>query len=624
MPPDKPKRGPGRPRKTDADRARAPLHPLPPKAKWEEWFDEQLAEPMVDSEIPEPETDLNSLSANEVVEFKAVLSEMAQRECEALRLYEPMPEQDRFHASEAPERLILGGNQGGKTLCECVEIARAVTGQDPYSKYSLRNGRAIVVGKDLLHCSEVIFRKLFKPGAFKVIYDPELGRLRAFRPGNQWDEDHFDLAKPAPPLIPARFYRNQDISWENKRSEIPKLVIIRTTGWRLSFFSSLSHPPQGWDADIATFDEEIEHPSWYVEVAARMMARRQPIPGTGRKRFINGRFWWGATPQAGTEHLYKLFEDAEQCENEETPRIEKFDVSLMANIHMTAEAKSDFIAKLSGNEDEYNVRVLGHFAIAGSRVYPEMMPRGPHGCPAFPIPDNWTRFIAIDPGRQVCAVLFCAIPPPGQSTITLPDRTEFPVKGRKFLYDELYIKKCNAQIFAERLREKVGTASLYSMIIDGHAGRQTEIGSGITIESQYSSALKAAKFSCEKSGHKFTWGSDNVDARILACRQGLHLDADGISTWCLMHEKLPSFIKEVQNYVYKKHPGTTVCTDVPLKRNDHLMDCWGYLAMARIGYVRPKSKKREAGYTNTALEAKRKRQAAKAKKENGDVAVKLW
>ena len=109
-----------------------------------------------------------------------------------------MPEQERFFACHSGERIALGGNRGGKTTVTVVEIARAVTGQDPHDKYPKENGKCILVGKDLQHCSKVFYEKLFKPGAFKVIRDEETGEWRSFRPNDPADQAR-GSTKPARP-----------------------------------------------------------------------------------------------------------------------------------------------------------------------------------------------------------------------------------------------------------------------------------------------------------------------------------------------------------------------------------------------------------------------------------------
>ncbi len=547
--------------------------------------------PVFETYVLEEEVEEIGLSDLEREELREVVAELGRREMESLRLFEPLPAQAAFFASKAGERLVRGGNRGGKTVVGAVECARAVTGQDPFKKYPEKDGRFVAVGKDLTHCGKVMWRKLTRPGAFKIIRDPSSGKWRSLRPGAAWDEANREKARDSPPLIPRRFIK--EVAWENKKDEIPKTVRFHN-GWELNFFSSVGKPPQGWDIDGAWFDEEIDHPDWYPETSARLLDR-------------GGRFFWTATPQAGTQYLYDIHTKAEEQRGDAHPTVEEFYLNLLNNPHISEKAVKEFTAKLS--EDEYRIRVLGDFALLGMKVYSEFSPRGPHGMDAFAIPDEWTRYVAIDPGRQVCAILFAAVPPPSSEHA-----------GRIFLFDELYIRKCNAEIFAERLRERVGQHEYYAAYIDHRAGRQTEMGSGVTVEEQYSKALLKAGVSFSKSGHRFTWASDDVRAGIEQVRLNLHLDAEGRSKFIVFRDKTSMLQWEAERYAYRKLPSGVV-TDEPLKMHDHLMDTWRYLALANLRYVKPKVRKRQPGYTHKILEQKKQRAAAR---EGVSDSVKLY
>lgn len=164
-----------------------------------------------------------------------LVAEYLSREQESLQLYEQLDHLALFHASPAPERVLRGSNRSGKTITAAVEFARAVTGVDPYDKYPKSDGRAFIVGKDEKHNSEVIYRKLFRPGAFFVIKDKVTGKDRAFRPWDPEDKARKDEARRADPLIPPRMI--VDIAWENKKESCPSLVTL-TNGWEIRFFSS--------------------------------------------------------------------------------------------------------------------------------------------------------------------------------------------------------------------------------------------------------------------------------------------------------------------------------------------------------------------------------------------------
>ena len=83
------------------------------------------------------EFDPSKLTDIEAEEFRAVLYEIHSRKQEALWLFEPTPTQEAFLASNADERLAIGGNPGGMTTTTMVEIARAVTSLRLASFFSL-------------------------------------------------------------------------------------------------------------------------------------------------------------------------------------------------------------------------------------------------------------------------------------------------------------------------------------------------------------------------------------------------------------------------------------------------------------------------------------------------------
>lgn len=555
-PPENPRRGP--PPTVE------PPVPLPP-----------IPKPTL--EIPD-DTPPDFLAGWKAQELRKITLERARRKIEALRLYEPLMQQQQFHASMAPERILRGSNRGGKTLPAAVEVARAVTGQDPVDgRYPKIDGRCFCIGKDLSHVGQVMWRKLSRAGAFKIIRDEHSGAWRAFRPWDTKDLARAAQAKPAPPLIPARLIK--EIAWENKKESIPKVVKLHN-GWEIAFYSSLGAPPNGVDVDLVWFDEEIDHQEWYPEMSARLLDRA-------------GRFVWSATPQAGTEQLYALHERAEELGGTTAPLVEEFVILLGNNPHISEEQKRQLRDKLT--EEDVEVRIEGQFAITNFRVFPEW-DRVTHRAPWFDIPKHWTRYAAIDPGRQICAVLFVAVPPPDEEVAV-------------YLFDELYIKNCNAKIFGAAMAEKTKHQQFQAFVIDHHEGRKAETGSGMTIEYQYAAALRDNKVSSVITGHGFLWGSDDVDSRIEMCRSQLLIGESGKPKLRAILEKVPNFDWEMRHYRYKREPGLGTVTDKPQTRGRvHLMACWGYLAMHGCGYVKPKGGKATKSAAVKALLAKRARQ----------------
>ena len=521
-----------------------------------------------------PPEKVRSASFYEQERLRAIISEYASRRTEALRLYEPLPSQERFHSSAYQERLLRGSNRGGKTLPAAIEVARAVTGQDPFGKYPKSGGLCVCVGKDGAHCADPMWRKLARAGAFRIIRDLDTGLWRAYRAYDPRDFARDSESRLAPPLIPPRYIKY--IAWKDKKFSQPLKVTLHN-GWEILFRSSEGKPPQGIQADLVWFDEEITDPEWYPELSARIVEN-------------HGWFIWSATPQAGTEHLYALHKRAKEGDR----LVEEILVLLSDNKHISERAKLDFAAKLT--PEERRVRVDGEFAIVGHLVYPEYSSLL-HNCDWFQIPDSWTRFLAIDPGRQICAVLFVAIP---------------PNKDHVYFYDELYIRQCNAEILGERLKDKCSRHRFHVFLIDGHASRQGEIGSGVTVEQRYINELKRHRLRSNTDGYGFTWGCDEPETGMLAFRSWLRIRADGTTKLRVLRGACPEFENEIGLYHYQKVRG--LATDKPLKANDHLMDCARYIAAYDPQWMKPKKIKKRPSGAVLALKLKRERIAWRERK----------
>lgn len=482
------------------------------------------------------------LASDEAAELRSLIQEKLRRQIEALNLYVPLQRQLEFHNSDARERLIRGANRSGKTTAAAVEFARAVTGRD---KRYPDTGIAYICAKDGKAVSGVVYKLLFKAGAFKIIRDQTTRLWRTFNPSSPEDAARIKEARPAPPLIPPRFV--QMTAWLDKKAGVPELVTLRN-GWEIHFFSSNSAPPHGTQIDIAWFDEEILNQLWYSEISARLVDR-------------NGRFLWSATPQAGTLQLYELHERAEKEEatlSKSQRSIEEFHVTLAQNDHITAQQRREFISKLSA--DEILVRVEGEFAAHGLRVYPELG-ETTHVVPFFQIPHDWTCYVGIDPGRQVCGALFLAVP---------------PAEDYLYIFDELYIHQCSAAIFGREMRHKCRGRKFEAFIIDDQEARKADTGSGLTIRDQYADALKENRIECHRTGYGFTAGSADPEGGIEAVRSCL-VSHDGLAPKLrILSGMAPMFIWEMKRYWYEKKDGLP--TDKPRSRGPvHLCACIRYI-----------------------------------------------
>lgn len=546
-----------------------PQGPLPPEVQWLRQLDQASLPPPDDDDDDGDDDDsaddggIFHVDSVTLTRLKRLLNEKVKRSIEAVRIYEPLPVQKAFHRSLAPERVLRGSNQSGKTCAAAVELALAVSGQHPTAP--AEDGIAFVVGKNGDHIGRKMYRTLFRAGAFQILRDKRTGMWRAYRPYRQDDLKRAREAKLAPPLIPPRLIK--EIAWVNKKENWPNVVRLHN-GWEIFFFTSLGKPPQGDTVDWVWFDEEIVDPEWYPEMAARLIKKR-------------GRFVWSATPQAGTDQLYAMHERAEDEAQLGLNNVHEFIVLLEDNKHVSDADRKAFESKLT--EEQRMVRVGGEFVLMASKVFPEYQAnRSLMEVPVCDIPLSWTRYLSIDPGRQVCAVLFLAVP--------RPDRGDFV-----YLYDELYIPNCDAQIFGDKMANKCKGQHFEAFLIDHQGARVTDTGGGRTIEDQYADALRKHRVACEITGCQFTWGDPSPEAGVEAIRHWLKPRPDGTTRLRYFADRVPNFIWEMKHYRYKRlmsAQGGSIVLDKPEDRGRvHQMANLRYLALYEPKWVRPKAGK---------------------------------
>jgi len=496
-------------------------------------------------------------------EIKTLQSEIRDRRLEGLRLYRPTPLQQLVHQSPAHEVLVIGGNRSGKSLCTFVEDARAVTGQDPYNKYPAENGLLVIVGKDWRHIGLVVYPMLFKKGAFKIIKDKTTGEYRAFDP--VLDAGRQSEQKDAPPLIPPRMVKTK--TWVLKGANYIQNCTLHN-GWQIYFFSSEGSAPQGFTASRVHFDEDIENETWVPEMQARLVDRK-------------GYLCWSAMPHSTNNALLTLKERSDSVleRGDANPDIVAFKLRMLDNPHLDEDEKRKSLERWAASgEDVLRMRAEGDFITDSILMYPNFDMRV-HGLsredlPNSQIPNDWCRYAVIDPGHSVTAVLFAAVP---------------PTEDYVLLYDQLYLRQCNAQIFGEEFAKKI-KHSFHAFVIDLHGGRIRDIGSGRLPVEQYTEQLSKRNIRSEVTGCSFIAGCDDIPARTEATRNMLHIRPNGSPTIRVLRSSCPDLERELKRYRKRVNfvAGTSIVTDLPVTKGDvHLVQCMEYLAAYRPRYHRP-------------------------------------
>jgi hypothetical protein len=536
-------------------------------------------------QAPPPLPSVSRMGGFQAGQLKELQAELAERRIEALRLYQPTPMQEEMHKCTASEVIVLGGNRSGKSLSTFVEDARAATSSDPHKKYPEKDGNLVIVGRDWKHIGLVVYPMLFRAGAFKIIRDAATGQWRAYNPVT--DAARSADAKPAPPLIPPRLVKK--ISWLLKAARYIQSCEL-TNGWNIYFFSSEGEPPQGFQADRVHIDEDLSSEAWLPEMQARLADRK-------------GKMCWSAMPHSKNDSLAGLSEraDAELTSGKEKPDIVKFVLRFLDNPHIDADEKRKNIERWAAlGEDVLRMRSEGEFVTDSILCYPTFT-MTVHGydradLPKNVIPEDWTRYATIDPGHAVTSVIFAAVPPD---------------ESMLLVYDQLYIRQCNAVIFGEKFAEKVKGQSFHAFIIDMHGGRIREIGSGRLPVELYTEQLRLKGVSSAVTGASFLAGCDDIQARMAATQNYMHIRPSGTPTLRILRGAVPDLERELKRYKKKVQylAGTYIVTDEPNTRGEvHACQCLEYLCAYRPKYHKPKVEIRdEPWYVEWARRRKKQR-----------------
>lgn len=519
-------------------------------------------------------------------------NELAKRQIEALRLYQPTPVQEQFHACRAKEILLQAGNQLGKSLAGFVEDARAVLGMDPHNKYPKRDGKLAIIGYKESHIALNVYRYLFRAGAFKIIRDKYTGEWRTFHPWVPEDQERIREAKPAPPLIPSRFI--ETIHWKSKAGQIFKSVRL-TTGWDIYAFSSSATPDQGFQADLVHIDEDIINEGWYSESIARLTMR-------------NGVLRWTALPHNENDALNRVAERAEieKAEHERggpEPTTVCIRATIFDNPYMTEETRQENIKRWKAiGEDEYRKRALGELVTDTVRMYPTFS-KDVHGIQAYANshasllkkyldtrewPSDWCVRLYVDPGFDTAAGLFIA---------TLP--CEYPLH---VIVNEVYIRQNTPQMFADAVSRILKGRWLQSMVMDAHGGALTSVATGERPQDVYESHMARVGVTSVETKHRFKPGCDNISYRETCVREKLTVRASGIPELIYDPETCPNF--EMEMIRFRKLKVNGVVIDKGNRRaRTHTVDCVEYACADDMYYKQPPARKSKE--TPGELRAKR-------------------
>lgn len=515
--------------------------------------------------------------------------ELAHRQMDALKFYRAMPIQEEFHKSRAPVRIIRKGNRAGGSTATMMEVARAFRGMDPHGKYRKEGIIIWIVVWEEDNIGRTLYRMLFKPGLFKIIKDLNTNLWRAWNPENPSDVAREKEAKPAPPLIPIKTPSGErlvNFAWKKKGPHIFKLARHRGTGAEIHCFCSNSEPPMGDPVDLAVIDEDLKQDRKMISELQARIADNE------------GKIIWSVWPKSKNEALQSLTRQAEEERGKPDPDVVEFRLNFDQNLYIPMRARQRTLRMWAAQgEDVMRSRNTGDYMLDAVKMYPEFN-LDIHGVPnvADPdcmeraaydhnidwflrtrkVPDDWTRFLWIDPGYTVTAGLFLTVPPPELGDWLIA-------------YDEIYLHNQTLKQFTTIVQQKLVTPpiqSIWAFGADWHFGRQTEWTGGKTRIQQMMESFKSHNVRSVTTGHGFRKGSDDVQGRITAVRTSLEMrrtvTGDQLAPrFRILRSKAldnksacPNFEFEVN--AYKKKFIHEESKDVPIDKDNHLMAAWEY------------------------------------------------
>lgn len=462
-----------------------------------------------------------------------VVQEWSRRHKHPSNQYEPGTEEGwnqlSFHRSTDRYRLLFGGNQSGKSHTAAYEISCWLRGVHPH--------RSVPLTPTQVWCISAEYSTL-EAGIFRHLCDTAEG----------------------PGLIP---------DWEIERRgpkvpgghDIPSFVELKN-GSRVTFKSAKGGEEarqkfQAAAIHLISIDEEIDGHS-FIELKMRTLK-------TG------GNFIISATLVESHDWIVQL----EELALNKTPGY--FITRLHTEKNPYLDEETVRVMKQELSFDELEVRYYGKSRRAVGLVY-NTFREDKNICKPFPIPNNWTRWMSLDPGIRTFAGLWIAISPPVDG------------KSKAYAYREMY--EHNAPLWEVARTIKAAEGWSFNESLTGTFGHYV-------FEEEEGCEFIARRVIDDKRGSRLITGDEGVMDQLhsrygilttpadRAKRPGIEECRHWLEHGFQVFSTCENFIREVKRY--RIRPGEAKKDrnepiDEPVKKEDHLMDCWRYIAMERPVY----------------------------------------
>ena len=454
---------------------------------------------------------------------KSILQEFSRRKSHAINAYVPTNKKDHdqlsYHKAQNRYRLLFGGNQSGKSHAAAYDCACNARGKNPFGHPNI-TGRDVVIW--VISTEYATIRNGIYNHLRNIIPDWELLTSGAKIPGTN---------------LPSYF-------------EVKRPDGFKTTIWFMSAKGDSREKFQAAAVDYFYIDEEIESYIW-EELEARTLATA-------------GTFSISATLVESYEWITKL----ESMALAGNPKVFMTRLRTDLNDYLDQDTVEYLKSKWSYETKEY--RIYGKSRLIQGVVYNTWDDRK-HIVDDFKIPEDWPRWNSIDPGIRVCAALWIACDPEGncfgyremyaQNEPLWQIAIEIK-KAERFKLDKELTLKFNHYVWEETDESE----HMVIRLIDPKGRARSEAGEESILSQLYS-----------RYGLACTPADSSMRTGLEDCRFWI----EGEPPRFRIFRSLFNFQEERR--VYKFRPASSKINqsepiDDPVRKKNHLMDCWRYIA----------------------------------------------
>lgn len=455
-----------------------------------------------------------------------VLQEFVERQQHVINVYEPSKleghNQKLYHESQANYRMLLGGNQSGKSHAAAYDCAVNARGKNPYN--------INIVGRDVVIWVISTEYATIKTGIYR--------HLKNIIP--IWDMIHEGPKVPGHPMPTYLKVRRQD-GYETI------ITFMSSKGGedaRAKF--------QAAAVDYFYIDEEITGDIW-EELEARTLA-------TG------GKFSISATLVESFEWILVLERLAERGD----PNV--FLTRLNTELNPYLDDARVALLKSKWSQETLEYRFYGLSRKLTGLIYTHFN-RQKHVIKPFKIPHDWPRWCAIDPGIRTCAVLWIAVGPDNRAYAY----RHIYAHNEPLWNVALEIRKIEGWSHNKDLSFKFGhyvweetedSEYMIVRLIDPKSRARSEAGEDSILNQLY-----------DRYGLSCVEADNAVRPGIEDCRYWLEDLPDGKPGFQIF-DTLEDFVDEIKAYRPRpksKRRDASDPIEEPIRKKNHLMDCWRYI-----------------------------------------------